>query len=329
MPRVLVTSLNGEAGPHFDLFAEHGFEVAVVDRSLNLWDEKTLITAAENYDAVIAGSEPWTENVLRALPQLRVIARSGVGYDAVNTTVCDELEIVVATTPGVNHHAVAEHAIAMLMAIARGFPWNDMWVRKGKWERIAGPRVMGRTLGLVGLGRIGRATAERAAGLGMKLMAYEPYADDNFIAKWGIELAGLDELFSKADYISLHCPATEETRHLVNAERLAMMKAEAVLINTARGSLVDEEALIDALQNGQIRAAGLDVFEEEPLPLSSPLVEMENVLLSGHVAGLDHESHDGTFGMNAQTIIDLHAGKWPAEQIRNLEGVTDWMWGRG
>lgn len=329
MPRVLITSLNGEAGPHFELFADNGFDVDVVDRSLNLWDEETLIKATEGYDAVIAGSEPWTEKVLRALPELRVISRSGVGFDAVDTGVCDELGIVVATTPGVNHHAVAEHAIAMLMAIARGFPWNDMWVRQGKWERIAGPRVMGRTLGLVGLGRIGQATAERAAGLGMKLMAYEPYADDNFIAKWGIELVSIDELFSLADYVSLHCPATEETKHLVNAERLAKMKEEAVLINTARGSLVDEGALIAALQNKQIRAAGLDVFEEEPLPLSSPLIEMENVLLSGHVAGLDYESHDGTFGMNAQTIIDLHAGKWPTEQIRNLEGRTDWSWERG
>ncbi|MBD3672521.1 MAG: phosphoglycerate dehydrogenase [Planctomycetaceae bacterium] len=329
MPRVLITSLNGEAGPHFELFAENGFDVDVVDRSLDLWDAETLIKATEGYEAVIAGSEPWTEKVLRALPQLRVISRSGVGFDAVDTAVCDELGIVVATTPGVNHHAVAEHATAMLMAIARGFPWNDMWVRQGKWERIAGPRVMGRTLGLVGLGRIGQATAERAAGLGMKLMAYEPYADDHFIAKWGIELVGIDELFSRADYVSLHCPATEETKHLVNAERLAKMKEEAVLINTARGSLVDEGALIAALQNKQIRAAGLDVFEEEPLPLSSPLIEMENVLLSGHVAGLDYESHDGTFGMNAQTIIDLHAGKWPTEQIRNLEGVKGWTWERG
>lgn len=148
MPRVLVTSLNGEAGPHFNLFAENGFEVDIVDRSLDLWQEDVLITATKGYDAVIAGSEPWTEKVLRKLPQLRVIARSGVGYDAVETKVCDELGIVVATTPGVNHHAVAEHAIAMLMAIARGFPWNDMWIREGKWERVAGPARYGEDAGI-------------------------------------------------------------------------------------------------------------------------------------------------------------------------------------
>jgi phosphoglycerate dehydrogenase-like enzyme len=328
MPRVLVTSLNGEHGPHFDIFKEHGYEVDVVDRSLDLWKPDVLAEAMRGYQAVIAGSEPWSERVLRMLPHLRVIARSGVGFDAVDTKVCDELGIVVATTPGVNHHAVAEHTIAMLMAIARGFPWNDMWVRKGKWERVAGPRVMGRTLGLVGLGRIGRATAERAAGLGMKLMAFEPYADENFIGKWGIELVSLDELFSQADYVSLHCPATEETKHLVNAERLKLMKPDAVLINTARGSLVDEQALIAALEQKQIRAAGLDVFDEEPLPVESPLIQMENVLLSGHVAGLDYESHDGTYAMSARTIIDLHDGKWPEECIQNLKGVEGWSWNK-
>lgn len=328
MPRVLLTSLNAESGPHFELLTANGFEVDVVDRRLNLWDGDVLAEATRGYQAVIAGSEPWSEKVLRALPELRVIARSGVGFDAVNTKVCDELGIVIATTPGVNHHAVAEHTIAMLMAIARGFPWNDMWVREGKWQRVPGPRVMGRTLGLVGLGRIGQATAERAAGLGMKLIAFEPYADENFVDKWGIELVTLDELFTQADYVSLHCPATEETKHLVNAERLKMMKLDAVLINTARGSLVDEAAVISALEQKQIRAAGLDVFEVEPLPVSSPLVKMENVLLSGHVAGLDNESHDGTFELGAQIIIDLRNGKWPAECIQNLKGVENWSWER-
>jgi len=328
MPRVLVTSLNGEHGPHFEIFKENGFECDVVDRSLNLWNADDLIKATRGYQGVIAGSEPWSENVLKALPELRVIARSGVGFDAVDTKVCDELGIVVATTPGVNHDAVAEHTIAMLMAIARGFPWNDMWVRRGYWERIAGPRVLGRTLGLVGLGRIGRATAERAAGLGMKLIAFEPYADENFVGKWGIELVGVDDLFSRADYVSLHCPATKETKHLVNADRLKLMKPDAVLINTARGSLVDEQALIAALEQKQIRAAGLDVFEVEPLPVESPLVKMENVLLSGHVAGLDNESHDGTYAMSARTIIGLRDGEWPAECIQNLKESKDWSWDR-
>lgn len=328
MPRVLVTSLNGEIGPHISLLPEHGFEVEVVDRKLNLSDENSLIEATKGFQAVIAGSERWSARVLEALPELRVIARSGVGFDAVDTAACDRLGIVVATTPGVNHHAVAEHTIALLMGIARGFPWNDMWVRRGHWDRVGGPRVMGRTIGLVGLGRIGQATATRAAGLGMKVIAFEPSPDENFIVKWGIELVDLDTLFSTADYVSLHCPASAENRHLINAARLKQMKNDAVLINTARGALVDEKALIDALQNKQIRAAGLDVFEVEPLPLDSPLIGMENVLLSGHIAGLDHESHDDTFTLGSEIIIGLYKGEWPAHCIQNLKGVSDWKWER-
>jgi phosphoglycerate dehydrogenase-like enzyme len=162
----------------------------------------------------------------------------------------------------------------------------------------------------------------------MKVIAFEPSPDENFIVKWGIELVDLDTLFSTADYVSLHCPASAENRHLINAARLKQMKNDAVLINTARGALVDEKALIHALQNKQIRAAGLDVFEVEPLPLDSPLIGMENVLLSGHIAGLDHESHDDTFTLGSEIIIGLHKGEWPAHCIQNLKGVSDWKWER-
>jgi D-3-phosphoglycerate dehydrogenase / 2-oxoglutarate reductase len=328
MPRVLITSLNGESGPHVTLLPEHGFEIEIVNRDLNLADGNSLIAAAQGFQAVIAGSEPWPAEVLESLPELRAIVRSGVGFDAVDTAACDRLGIVVATTPGVNHHAVAEHTIALLMGIARGFPWNDMWVRRGHWDRVGGPRVMGRTIGLVGLGRIGQATATRAVGLGMKVLAFEPYPDEGFVSQWGIELVDLDTLFSTADYVSLHCPASAENRHLVNAQRLRQMKPDAVLINTARGALVDEAALIEALRDKQIRAAGLDVFEKEPLPTDSPLIGMENVLLSGHIAGLDHESHDDTFKLASEIIIGLQRGEWPAECIQNLKGASGWTWAR-
>ncbi len=326
MPRVVVTSLNGESGPHLDILKSHGFEVAEVDRSLRLSIEDELIRGIAGADAIIAGSERYTPRVLASAPQLRVIARSGVGYDAVDLAACDAQGIVVAVTPGVNHHAVAEHTIALLMGIARGFPWNDQWVRKGIWKRIGGPRVMGRTLGLVGLGRIGQAAATRGVGLGMKVIAFEPYPDREFVSKWDIELVDLDTLFSTADYVSLHCPASAENRHLVNAARLKQMKSDAVLINTARGILVDENALIDALRTGEIRAAGLDVFEQEPLPTTSPLLEMENVLLSGHIAGLDHESHEDTFRMCAEIIVNLHGEQWPGHCIVNLKGKSGWRW---
>jgi phosphoglycerate dehydrogenase-like enzyme len=325
---VLCTALSTETGPHLDLLSLAGFDVRQAPRDQNLYDDQTLFRIAGGVDAVIAGSEPWPRWVLEGLPQLRVLSRTGVGYDAIDMSACDDCGVVVATTPGVNHHAVAEHTIALLMGIARGFPRRDAVVRNGTWPRFSTSRVMGRTLGIVGLGRIGRAVATRAVGLGLKVIACDPYAQLEFAEQWGIELTTFPELLGRADYVSLHLPLNQGTRHLINTKTLAVMKPGSVLLNTARGALVDEPALIAALQAGHLRAAGLDVFEQEPLPLSSPLLQMDNVLLSGHVAGLDNESQYDTLTMAADTIIQLSGGKWPAERIRNLAGITGWTWQR-
>lgn len=324
--KVVVTSLLGDTGPHFELLQAAGFEVVVSDRTLNLSVEDQLISVLRDAVASIAGSEPYTPRVIAACPHLRVIARTGVGFDAVNLSACDERRIVVATTPGVNHHAVAEHTIAMLMALARNLPQRDREVRQGIWERRATPRVMGRTLGIVGLGRIGRAVATRARGLGLNVLAFDPFPQREFAEQWQVEFTSLDDLLSRSDFVSLHLPMDKSVKHLINAQTLATMKRGAILINTARGALVDEAALYDALKSGHLRAAGLDVFEQEPLPLTSPLLTLDNVLTCGHQAGLDHESHHDTLAMAAQIIIDLKQGRWPAECIRNLSGVKDWRW---
>ncbi|MBO09666.1 MAG: 3-phosphoglycerate dehydrogenase [Planctomycetaceae bacterium] len=327
MPKVLSTSVNADGGPHFDLLANAGFDVEAVDRSVDLFDEDTLISQMQGASAVSAGSEPYTARVIENLPDLRVISRSGVGFDAIDLAACDEKGVVVTVTPGVNHHAVAEHTIALLMGVARGFPERHDRVKDGRWFREPYPRVMGSTIGILGLGRIGRAVATRAVGLGMNVLAFEPFPQQEFVETWRVELVDdLNELIPRCDYLSLHLPNMAETHHVINAERLALMKPGSVLINTARGPLVDEAALIEALQNGPMRAAGLDVFEVEPLPTDSPLLSLQNVLLSGHVAGLDNESHEGTFEMVADTIIKLHSGEWPADRIVNMKGVGDWAW---
>lgn len=324
--RVRCTALNSDEGPHFELLPAAGFEVLPGNRQENYWNEDALIRELQGCCAVVAGSEPYTRRVLTSLPELRVIARTGVGFDAIDLAACDELGIVVATTPGVNHHSVAEHTIALLMGVARGFPDQDQRVREGRWQRIAYPRVMGCTLGLVGLGRIGQAVAWRAVGLGMQVVATEPFPNQNFCEQWKIKLVPLDELLRQSDYVSLHSPSTPETKKLMNAERLAKMKRGSVLINTARGSLVDEPALIAALQSGHLRGAALDVFDVEPLPVSSPLTQMSNVLLAGHVAGLDIESQRDTLIMTADTIRGLRNGEWPADRIQNLKGSAKWRW---
>ncbi|HUQ68640.1 MAG TPA: phosphoglycerate dehydrogenase [Planctomycetaceae bacterium] len=326
MPNVLCTALNTDVGPHFALLKQAGFEVIVPPSFRGLYQNDVLLATAQTADAVIAGSEPWPRHVIEQLPRLRVLSRTGVGFDAIDLAACDDRHVVVATTPGVNHHAVAEHTIALLMGLARGFPKRDQDVRTGHWERVSGPRVMGRTLGVVGLGRIGQAVATRALGLGMRVVAYDPFPNGDFIRDWKLEMLSLDDLFARSDYVSLHLPVSRETQHIINARSLAKMKRGAALINTARGALVDEAALYDALMSGQLSGAGLDVFEIEPLPLDSPLLRLSNVLLSGHVAGLDDESQHDTLTMAADTIIQLQRGDWPTERIRNLAGVSDWKW---
>ena len=326
MPNVLCTSLNSDEGPHLGLLEAAGFTVRHAAPGRSLFDGQVLKAAAEGCAAIIAGSEPWPRWLIESLPELRVLSRTGVGYDAIDIAACDERRVVVATTPGVNHHAVAEHTIALLMGAARGFPLRDQQVRAGIWKRVSMPRVMGRTLGIVGLGRIGRAVATRAVGLGMQVIAYDPYPPLEFAEQWRVPMTTLEDLFRRSDYITLHLPMSPDVMHLVNAQTISWMKPEAVLINTARGLLVDERALCDALRSGQMRAAALDVFEIEPLPIDSPLLVLDNVLLSGHMAGLDHESQFDTLTMAADTIIQLRDGKWPTERIRNLAGVKDWRW---
>ena len=329
MPKVKSLSLNSLNAPHQAILTSAGFEVEFASPSANVFDEDTLIAELQGCQASVAGSEPYTPRVLEACPELRAICRTGVGFDAVDLPTCDARGIVVTTTPGVNHHAVAEHTIALLMGVARGFPEVDRRVRENRWQRTTRPRVMGSTIGIVGLGRIGRAVATRAVGLGMNVLAFEPYPQKEFVETWRVELVELSELFARSDYVTLHCPMSEENHHLINENSIKTMKPGAVVINTARGLLVDETALCEALKSGQIRAAGLDVFEVEPLQLNSPLLELDNVLMSNHIAGLDNESHIDTFEMTAQTIIDLYNGKWPSHCIQNLRGVTDWKWSIG
>lgn len=328
MLKVLCNSLSAESGPHFELLKQAGFACDVVSRDVNLWDEDQLVSALDGYHAAIAGNEPYTASVLQRCPELRVICRTGVGFDAIDLIECDRRQVVVATTPGVNHHAVAEHTIALLMGVARGFPALDAAVRNCQWKRSAPPRVMGSTLGLVGLGRVGQATAVRALGLGMRVIAADEYPPASFLKEHPVNLVPIDHLLKESDYISLHAPTTATTRNMINSQSIELMKPTAVLINTARGQLVNEADLCAALASGRLRGAGLDVFEIEPLPASSPLLKLDNVLLSGHIAGLDAESHRDTFTMAADTIISLHTGHWPADRIQNLQNTSNWNWAR-
>ncbi|MFI4850729.1 MAG: phosphoglycerate dehydrogenase [Gimesia chilikensis] len=329
MPRVICTAKMCEFGPHFEILQAAGFEVDTVPTDVDLRKEPhRVVEQVQGYDAVLAGAEIYSREVLTQLPDLRIVSRYGVGFDAVDLAAADDLDIAVTITPGVNHHSVAEQAFALLMGVARLTRSQDQAVRRGEWERALTPRVWGSTIGIVGLGRIGQAVATRAIGMGMHVLAYDPYANQEFVDQHGIKLVSLDDLLAQSDYVTLHLPVTPETVDLINKDSLAKMKQGSVLINTARGGLVDEDALIEALQSGHLRAAGLDVFKKEPLPVESPLIKLDNVLLSCHIGGLDQESHRDAYAMAAHNIVKLYRGEWPEECVVNLKQTPDWKWTR-
>lgn len=326
MAKVLITpaTLAGVGGLYLDLLREAGFEVVFPPTAKQL-TEAELLAQLDGVTATVAGSEPYTPRVLAAHPQLRVVARAGVGYDAVDLAAATARGVAVAIAPGTNQDAVAEHTFALILALAKNLIAQHQGTVAGKWPRQANLPLRHRTLGILGLGRIGKAVAVRGQAFGMRLLVHEPLPDKDFVAQHGITLASLDRLFAEADYLTLHVPLTPESKHLINRKTLATMKKTAFLINTARGGLVCEADLLEALRQRTIAGAGLDVFEEEP-PGESPLFALDNVVMTPHAAGVDLQSRDDMAVSAAKAIIALSRGDWPAEQIVNQEVRSKFRW---
>lgn len=326
MPDVLICPvvLLHNPGQHTQILERAGFTVHYpVPRGARI-NELALRAALANADAVLAGPEPYTPGLLADFPRLRAICRAGVGYDAVDLGAATARGIAIGFTPGTNHDAVAEHTFALLLAVAKRIVDGHDSVLKGTFERRVMQPLRGRTLGILGLGRIGRSVAARARAFAMRVLAFDPYCGSP--APEGVSSIGLDELLAQADYLTIHAPHSEQTHHLIRGETLAKMKPSAVLINTSRGGLIDEDALADALASGRIGAVGLDVFENEP-PVGSPLLKAPNVLFSPHVAGIDVDAVEQMAVMAAQTIVDLYHGNWPADRLVNADALgAGWKW---
>jgi phosphoglycerate dehydrogenase-like enzyme len=300
---------------------EHAFAPALTAAGHDLvWGPKThllnpdqLMGCLPGCAASLAGSEPYTPEIIAAAAAkgLHVIARAGVGYDAINLEAATAHGIPVCITPGANDGAVAELAMCHLLALAKSLFYQDKENRLGTWPRIACDPLRDRTLGIIGLGRTGKAMARRAAGFDMKLLAYDIVIDRDFVAKYHVELApNPDEVFKRADYLSLHVPLTPLTKQMVNARTLGLMKPGAYLINTSRGPVVDEAALFEALKTKRIAGAGLDVFEKEPLKPGHPFGTLDNVILTAHTAGVDKQSRLDMAAAAAHAIITLLKGEW-------------------
>ena len=269
---------------------------------------------AHDADAVMVTSAMVTGEIMDRLPKLRVIGRPGIGYDVVDVEAATARGIAVFSAPGFCAREVADHTLMMALALARKTPILHAAIRRGVYERglaspMPAPYEM--TLGLIAFGEIGREVAARAKPFGFTLIAHDPFIAPAVAEAYGVTLVGLDELLRQADIVSVHAPLTKHTSHLLGAREFALMKRTAYVINTARGAVIDQGALIAALQAGTIAGAGLDVFEREPLDADSPLVPMENVILTPHTAGMSDSSQIAVRHRTARNIAAGLVGRWP------------------
>jgi D-3-phosphoglycerate dehydrogenase len=326
MTKVLIApaTLAGIGGPYREALQGAGFEL-IYPKKMSQLTEAELLDHLGGITAALAGSEPYTRRVLAAHPQLRVIARAGVGYDAVDLQAATEQGVAVTITPNTNQDAVAEHTFTLILALAKNLISQHNGTVQGRWPRQANLPLRGRTLAIAGLGRIGKAVAIRGACFGMRLLAYEPFPDHAFAGQYGVSFVAWEELLARADFLSLHMPATKESRHLINRHTLARMKPTAFIINTARGTLINEADLVEALRGKKIGGVGIDVFEQEP-PGDHPLFHLDNVVITPHAAGVDLQSRDDMALSAAQAIVSLSKGEWPAEKVVNPEVRAKYKW---
>jgi D-3-phosphoglycerate dehydrogenase / 2-oxoglutarate reductase len=265
------------------VFKHYGLEMLCPEVHERLSEEE-IIAYAGQFDATICGDDRYTPRVLQAcLPRLKVISKWGTGIDSIDKATAESLGIKVCNTPNAFTLPVSDSALAYMLAFARRQPWMDREMKAGRWEKIPGRSLSECTLGVVGVGNIGKAVLRRARAFGMRLLGNDiiPIAPD-FIIENGVEMTSLEDLLQRADFVSLHCDLNPTSRHIMNTRTFGLMKPDAVILNTARGPLIDEPALVNALQRKQIAGAALDVFEVEPLPHDSPLMKMDNVMLAPH-----------------------------------------------
>lgn len=273
--------------PFLDRFrpvlAHYGIEVIAAEVHERL-EEDEILAYAGQFDGTVCGDDRYTARVIEACrPRLKVISKWGTGIDSIDKAAAERLGVMVGNTPNAFTLPVADSVLGYILAFARRLPWMDDAMKAGTWQKIPGRSLAESTLGVIGVGNIGKAVIRRARAFGMALLGNDivPIAHD-FVREMGVEMTSLEDLLARSDYVSVNCDLNPTSVRLMNARTLALMKPSAVLVNAARGPIVDEQALIAALQNGQIAGAALDVFEFEPLPPDSPLRGMENVMLAPH-----------------------------------------------
>lgn len=305
MAKILITENVHEIG--LQLLQAAGHQIITADRDLEIIEREIVDT-----DVVFTRILDLPVSLLETAKNLKHISKHGVGVDNIPVSYCRDRGIAVTIAPGANSQSVAEHALSLMLALAKNLKFvSNTYQRKGFEAKNSAPgmELEGKTVGVVGCGRIGSRMCRMCAGIGMRVLVYDPYADH--IPAGVVKITDRDQLFQQADVVSLHCLLSDETYHFVSARELGLMKPTAILINCARGPVVDEPALIEALQKGQIAGAGLDVTANEPCEAGSPLFGMENVILTPHYAPATREAAYKVAQIAAQNILDVLEGKKP------------------
>ncbi len=293
-----------------------------VDVRTNLSREELLSVIGE-YDAIIVRSQTRIdEEVLDAAKKLKIIGRAGVGVDNIAVDAATQRGIIVVNAPGGNTISTAEHTIALMLAAARRIPQADRSVKEGKWERkrFMGVELRGKTVGIIGLGRIGFEVAKRCKGLEMNVIAYDPYVPPERAEQIGVKLVDLDTLLRESDVITIHVPKTKDTAGMIGREEFAKMKDGVIVVNAARGGIIDEKALYEALKSGKVFAAALDVYEKEPPDATNPLFELENVVTTPHIAASTREAQRSVGMIVAEDVVRVSRG-FPAKNAVNFPSI--------
>ena len=294
------------------LFEQAGIEVVVHEVEERLSEDQLLPYAGE-IDGVICGDDAFTSKVLElAAPRLKVISKWGTGIDSIDCEAATMLGIRVCNTPGAFTDPVADSVMSYILAFARRLPWIDRAMKTGHWKKIPGRMLSECALGVVGVGKIGKAVLRRGRAFGMRLIGNDIVdIDPDFVRQVDMEMISLPTLLSQSDFVSLNCDLNPTSYHLLNREAIAQMRPDAILVNTSRGQVVDESALIDALQTDRIAGAALDVFEDEPLPTDSPLRSMDNVLLAPHNANSSPTAWERVHWNTLRNLFDGLDVEWP------------------
>lgn len=318
--RILLTTTSYQdiSGPHHELLESTGIEIVKERGPLS---EEQMLDLVGDFDAILCGDDAITRAVLeKATPRLKILSKYGIGVDKIDVQSATEMGIPLSFCPGVNHTTVAEHTFALLLGLSRQLVEEANHTRKGEWKRLTGHEIMGKTIGVIGLGRIGKEVVIRAKAFGMDVIAYDVWWDAEFTEAHNVKRANdVGELLANSDVVSLHTNLTEETRDLICERTITGMKDGVIILNCSRGEVVKTDDLVAALESGKVGGYGADVLDVEPPPVDHPLLKAPNCLITPHIGSRTYESVQRQAMMAATNLLNMLKGEKPLAQVNDVE----------